>query len=226
MMKKLLSIAVLAMMGGAAMAQTEVIYQTDFSNADDNAQWTIINANGDQTAAGNPRTWIIEDGELSFDAYVGPHDDYAFSPALNLPKGKMVLTYKAKGSGRYSDSYEVLLTNAAAEANFSQVLESVAQNGLTALYDEHTAEYEIAEAGVYYIGFHDTTDDPWGVFIDDVMVEATSVVTGISDVQTVSVKGVRYYNMAGMQSNVPFDGVNIVVTELNDGTTVTSKVVK
>ena len=229
MMKKLLSIAVLAMMGGAAMAQTEVIYQTDFSNADDNAQWTIINANGDIAGTGAPRTWGFYDESLNWgNIYPASNDDYAFTPALNLGKGKMTVTYQVKGySGRYSDSYEVLLTDAASDAaNFKQVLETVPQNGLTALFDEHTAEYDIEEAGVYYIGFHDNSNDPWGIFIDDVMVEATSVVTGISDVQTVSVKGVRYYNMAGMQSNVPFDGVNIVVTELNDGTTVTSKVVK
>ena len=52
------------------------------------------------------------------------------------------------------------------------------------------------------------------------------VATGISDIQTIGVKNVRYYNMAGMQSSKPFSGVNIVVTELNDGTTHTTKVVK
>ena len=228
MMKKLLSIAVLAMMGGAAMAQTEVIYQTDFSNAEDNAQWTIINANNDQSAAGAERTWTIADGELKCDNFATSNDDYAFTPALNCAKGTLKLTYKAKGySGRYSDSYEVVLTNEpSAAANFSQVLESVAQNGLTALYDEHTAEYNIAEAGTYYIGFHDNSTDPWAVYIDDVLVEMEEVATGISDIQTIGVKNVRYYNMAGMQSSKPFSGVNIVVTELNDGTTHTTKVVK
>ena len=112
MMKKLLSIAVLAMMGGAAMAQTEVIYQTDFSNAEDNAQWTIINANNDQSAAGAERTWSIADGELKCDNFATSNDDYAFTPALNCAKGTLKLTYKAKGySGRYSDSYEVVLTS-------------------------------------------------------------------------------------------------------------------
>lgn len=40
------------------------------------------------------------------------------------------------------------------------------------------------------------------------------------------VKNVKYYNMAGVESDVPFQGVNIVVTTYNDGTRSTSKIVK
>ncbi len=41
-----------------------------------------------------------------------------------------------------------------------------------------------------------------------------------------TVNNVKYYNIAGMESNVPFDGVNIKVTTYNDGTTNTCKVIK
>ena len=41
-----------------------------------------------------------------------------------------------------------------------------------------------------------------------------------------TVNNVKYYNVAGMESNVPFDGVNIKVTTYNDGTTSTCKVIK
>lgn len=40
------------------------------------------------------------------------------------------------------------------------------------------------------------------------------------------VKSVRYYNAAGVESNVPFQGINIVVKEMNDGSRVTTKMVK
>lgn len=40
------------------------------------------------------------------------------------------------------------------------------------------------------------------------------------------VTGVKYVNLAGMTSDKPFDGVNVVVTSYNDGTTTTSKVLK
>ncbi len=40
------------------------------------------------------------------------------------------------------------------------------------------------------------------------------------------VTGMKYVNLAGMTSDKPFDGVNIVVTTFNDGTTSTAKVIK
>lgn len=39
------------------------------------------------------------------------------------------------------------------------------------------------------------------------------------------VKSVRYYNAAGVESNVPFNGLNIIVKEMNDGTKVTTKAI-
>jgi hypothetical protein len=41
-----------------------------------------------------------------------------------------------------------------------------------------------------------------------------------------AVAAVRYVNMAGMTSDKPFDGVNVVVTTYTDGTTTTAKVIK
>jgi len=40
------------------------------------------------------------------------------------------------------------------------------------------------------------------------------------------IAGVRYINVAGQESEVPFDGVNIVVTTYTDGTSTTVKVIK
>ena len=41
-----------------------------------------------------------------------------------------------------------------------------------------------------------------------------------------TVNNVKFYNVAGMESNEPFEGVNIKVTTYNDGTTSTCKVIK
>ena len=38
-------------------------------------------------------------------------------------------------------------------------------------------------------------------------------------------KSVRYFNAAGLESNVPFPGVNIIVKEMNDGSKVTTKAI-
>ena len=53
------------------------------------------------------------------------------------------------------------------------------------------------------------------------------IVTGVNDVTGVKpVAGVKYYNLAGVESNEPFDGVNIVVTRYTDGSMSPSKVSK
>lgn len=53
-----------------------------------------------------------------------------------------------------------------------------------------------------------------------------STPTAIENINLDNVKSVRYYNVAGVESATPFQGVNIVVMEMTDGTTKAVKVVK
>ena len=66
------------------------------------------------------------------------------------------------------------------------------------------------------------------VMIDKLTVTyEQDVATAISDLDAQpAVKAVHYYNLQGMQSATPFDGVNIVVTEMADGSKSTTKVIK
>lgn len=51
--------------------------------------------------------------------------------------------------------------------------------------------------------------------------------TAVSEVRGVkTVESVRYYNIMGMESEKPFEGINIVVTRYSDGTTSTAKVLR
>ena len=56
----------------------------------------------------------------------------------------------------------------------------------------------------------------------------SEIVTSINTVETGNgeVKSVKYVNVAGMVSDVPFQGVNIVVTEYSDGSRSTSKMLR
>ena len=59
-----------------------------------------------------------------------------------------------------------------------------------------------------------------------VKVNVTNV-TAIGTVNTAkTVKTVRYYNVAGVESNVPFSGMNIIVKTYSDGSRETTKAVK
>ncbi|MBQ2484909.1 MAG: hypothetical protein II519_06305 [Muribaculaceae bacterium] len=56
------------------------------------------------------------------------------------------------------------------------------------------------------------------------MVIKADIVTGVSEHVTESeIVGVKYVNLAGQSSNVPFNGINIVVTTHADGTTTVAK---
>lgn len=53
------------------------------------------------------------------------------------------------------------------------------------------------------------------------------VATGVNDVNSAKeVKGVSYFNMMGVESAQPFDGVNIMVTTYTDGTSSAAKVIR
>ena len=57
--------------------------------------------------------------------------------------------------------------------------------------------------------------------------DGKDIVTGINELaDIVYVVSTTYVNAQGMQSDVPFDGLNIVITRYSDGTTSTTKVVR
>lgn len=58
-------------------------------------------------------------------------------------------------------------------------------------------------------------------------LDANKVATGVNDVNSAKeVKGVSYFNMMGVESVQPFDGVNIMVTTYTDGTQSAAKVLR
>ena len=72
----------------------------------------------------------------------------------------------------------------------------------------------------------------WGIntakyFCMDKLQVRVASPTAVEDVDAArTVAGVHYVNMAGQQSEQPFEGVNVVVTRYTDGTTSTTKVVR
>ena len=62
---------------------------------------------------------------------------------------------------------------------------------------------------------------------DIVMTKAKEISTGVNDLSArAQVASVTYYNAAGMGSDKPFTGVNIVVTRYTDGKVITTKTIK
>ena len=75
-----------------------------------------------------------------------------------------------------------------------------------------------------------TGDSPDGTYVVMPMNLSGNgnIVTVVENVKTVAreVVGVEFYNVAGQRSDKPFEGVNIIVTRYDDGTTSTAKVLK
>jgi hypothetical protein len=65
---------------------------------------------------------------------------------------------------------------------------------------------------------------PYEVYPTDLNPDVPTAINGV--VVNGNVKSVKYVNVAGMVSDVPFQGVNIVVTEYTDGSRTTTKMLK
>jgi hypothetical protein len=58
-------------------------------------------------------------------------------------------------------------------------------------------------------------------------LNSDNIITGVENMNiSREVVGVKYYNVAGIESDKPFQGVNIVVTRYSDGSTTTTKILK
>ena len=90
----------------------------------------------------------------------------------------------------------------------------------------------LGEVTLVYFTLNSTDSGEWGMntaayFCMDKFQVRVDYPTSVKDVNAEkTVAGVRYVNLAGMMSDKPFDGVNVVVTTYSDGTTSTTKVIK
>lgn len=58
------------------------------------------------------------------------------------------------------------------------------------------------------------------------LVPTTPIVTGVDEMNVGrNVTDVKYYNVTGQASDVPFDGINVIVTRYDDGSVETTKVI-
>ena len=77
------------------------------------------------------------------------------------------------------------------------------------------------------IGYDSTVEPKAKYVVYPLNLDADKVSTGVNDVNgTKEVKGVSYFNMMGVESAQPFEGVNIMVTTYTDGTQSAAKVLR
>lgn len=207
----------------------ELPYVADMTDADHMALWTIVDNNNDGYG------WVYKNNELQYTSFKKA-DDYAFTPPFHTQAGTHKLTYKVKGySYRYSDEYEVVVASAPVagnesnlmDADYFEVIESVDANALqSSMYSEREVEYELPVSGIYYIGFHNKSQDSWGVYVGSTKVEITDPKpdpsTSISDIaagacrydkatQTIVVDGTASVTVNAV------NGMNVLAADNVDG---------
>ena len=176
------------------------------------AQCTRMEAFG----TGNATT--LKDGWLISDSFLGANEDEGFSAftvAFATPSGcdLRIGAFDGNAEGKVFGAQE-----GAACIKFA----------IQVAADAAPGEYEISFPHTVVSG-PAGSKDAWGPidpYTVKVTVKGEPVVTGVEDINAKAVAGVKYYNLAGVESNKPFDGVNVVVTTYTDGTKAASKVIK
>ena len=108
---------------------------------------------------------------------------------------------------------------------YFEVTEGMMADGIELTLDDAGSNFRLPGSGNYTITLAQSAKAPVeGVKI--VVKKNNQTPTAITDIYGKPVKSVKYVNIAGMESDKPFDGVNIVVTTFTDGTQVATKVIK
>lgn len=151
-------------------------------------------------------------------------DGFATMPTIDTPNGPEPL-FSLNGSPdllltHYDEMDEMVRDNDSPEAVQSPVSDTFYHHelpeGATITYYATLYVYD-EDAGKYYVKQAQVV----------VTSESRGVITGIEEMQmgTKLVSSTEYFNISGMRSNQPFDGVNIVVVRYTDGTTSTFKMI-
>ena len=109
---------------------------------------------------------------------------------------------------------------------YFEISEGMMTSGTEITLDDAGANFRLPGSGNYTITLAKEESKAPVEGVKIVVKQNNLTPTAVTDVNSKTVAGVKYVNIAGMESNVPFDGVNIVVTTYTDGTKAAAKVIK
>lgn len=114
-----------------------------------------------------------------------------------------------------------LRTTETEAADLAKVIEQLDLTYVVRLYFTRSANLSSAK------GAAEGADGKYYIVEQEIPVTLKGgIPTAVENITSREVVGVKYYNVAGIESNKPFDGVNIVVTRYSDGSTTTTKILK
>lgn len=171
----------------------EVPFESKLTDEGTRAIWSVVDANAD----GKTWAWNSSNSGMAYTSYKSA-DDWLFTPPFTTVAGKHKVKIGLKGYNyRYSDAFDVVLatttatttvTSVARKASTvagSTIIKSYDDGALgRSLYDTDSIEFDVTAAGTYYIGIHDVSTSPWGLYVNGLAVELVEAapVTGVTDV--------------------------------------------
>ncbi|WP_288151907.1 hypothetical protein [uncultured Prevotella sp.] len=160
-------------------------YNYGFGDAARNRQW-YLPANGTSGWTIDNSYWFDYDGNTAALSHVRglsqePSDDWAYSDAVELKKGKYEISFFYRGrtyfSGPdYTQKFEAKMGTARTpEAMTTEIFRTDSTDIYGPAYAKVTKVVDIAEDGLYYLGFHDFSDgNSSETHIDAINIEPVS----------------------------------------------------
>ena len=153
---------------------------------------------------------------------------YFATPKANEYANVVWAVYNATDGAFYLPSHtgSINVQEFKAAFNVDYSLNSVDNPELTSAA-VYSFEALVKEVAVPTTDAKSTSDASTKFVVYPLDLDANKVATGVNDVNSAKeVKGVSYFNMMGVESAQPFDGVNIMVTTYTDGTSSATKVLR
>lgn len=133
----------------------------------------------------------------------------------------------------FDEDGEMFWIGAQSDGDFLVKPEYYGSTPITLIFGDEGEDFLMQEGGNFKITVKAAQDEqpaePSGIApkaVAEPLVMVIDKVTGIETLNNSNVKSVRYYNLQGVESATPFQGVNIVVREMTDGSKIASKMVK
>ncbi len=156
-------------------------------------------------------TTSVKAGELAYDPNTVNATEFVFNTPVSVKAGTEFFAVVGPFPNENGDDIAILLCRRGIGEKCT---------GYHFVYDED-ANYNYLETGSWY----QNVDDPLSLAVAPVLkyAEPTAISTVAGSKQVVSH---TYYNIAGVASDKPFDGINIVVTHYSDGSQTANKIMR
>ena len=195
----------------AQISQVNVYFgKTTAASTDADIEMKIMTAGEDGMPDVVLGSTSVKAGDLAYDPTTVNATAFVFEQPVAIPAGTEFFAVVGPFPNESGDDIAILLHR-------RDVGEKC--TGYHFVYDEEN--YEYLETGTWY----QNTDDPLSLAVAPVLSFTATAPSSIDQPAVgQQVLGHTYYNVAGMSSEKPFDGLNIVVTRYSDGTVSTTKV--